>query len=187
MTGGYDGLTGLRPPTVLGHAFTGPIEMFYFTLVPVALLYLALKHFVRSPCGIALQGVRDNPKRMAALGFNVTLQRFVAIVIASGVAGVAGILSAYFYGLMGPDMIGLDAAVTILFVSLLGGVGYFEGAIVGATVFVLLEDIASQATDRYRMIIGVMFVLIVMFLPKGIVGVKDVARTMARRIRRRRA
>jgi branched-chain amino acid transport system permease protein len=186
VTGGYDGLTGLRAPTVFGHTFSGPIEMFYFTLVPVALLYLALKHFVRSPCGVALQGVRDNPKRMAALGFNVTLQRFVAIVISSGVAGVAGILSAYFYGLMGPDMIGLDAAVTILFVSLLGGVGYFEGAIVGATVFVLLEDIASQATDRYRMIIGVMFVLIVLFLPKGIVGVKDVARTMATRIRRRR-
>lgn len=173
VTGGYDGLTGVRPPTLFGHTISGSVEMYYFTIVPVILLYLALKRFVRSPCGIALQGVRDNPKRMAALGFNVNLQRYVAIVISSGVAGMAGVLAAYFYGLIGPDMIGLDAGVTILFVSLLGGVGYFEGAIVGATVYVLLEDIASQVTDRYRMIIGVLFVLIVLFLPKGIVGVRS--------------
>jgi branched-chain amino acid transport system permease protein len=180
MTGGYDGLTGLRPPTLFGHTIAGSVETFYFTLVPVVVLYLALKLFVRSPCGIALQGVRDNPKRMAALGFNVNLQRYVAIVISSGVAGMAGVLSAYFYGLIGPDMIGLDAGVTILFVSLLGGVGHFEGAIVGATVYVLLEDIASQVTDRYRMIIGVLFVLIVLFLPKGIVGAGNIVERLGR-------
>lgn len=183
MTGGYDGLTGVRPPSIFGFSTGGSVASYYFTLVPVLLIYLALKHFVRSPCGIALQGVRDNPRRMAALGFNVDMQRYVAIVVSSGVAGMAGILSVYFYGLIGPDMIGLDAGVTILFVSLLGGFRSFEGAFVGAAVFVLLEDIASQATDRYRMIIGVLFVIIVLFLPKGIVGLRGVVVKIARRLR----
>ena len=180
VTGGYDGLAGVRPPSILGVSMGGTQASYYFTLVPVVIVYLALKHFVRSPCGVALQGVRDNPKRMAALGFNVDMHRYVAIVVSSGVAGAAGILSVYFYGLIGPHVIGLDAGVMILFVSLLGGVRSFEGAFVGAAVFVLLEDIASQATDRYRMIIGVLFVLVVLFLPMGILSIRKTLVKLAR-------
>jgi branched-chain amino acid transport system permease protein len=87
-------------------------------------------------------------------------------------AGVAGALSAYFYGLIAPDMLNLNACVMVLFIALLGGVNRLEGALVGALVYVLLEDFFSQYTERYQTIMGIFFVLIVLFLPNGIVGSK---------------
>lgn len=170
LTGGYDGLTGIAPPQLFGYSFNSRTSLYFFILIPVALSYFALRRIIQSPFGIALKGVRDSAKRMAALGFNVKLHRYLAIVMSGAFAGIAGVLGAYFYGLMSPYMLNLNAAVMVLFIALLGGVTKLEGALVGALIYVLLEDFASQYTQRYQIIIGVFFVLIVLFLPNGIMG-----------------
>jgi branched-chain amino acid transport system permease protein len=172
ITGGYDGITGIDRPAIFGYTFATTVQLYYFTLVPVFLCYLGLKRLVASPFGLALQGTRDSDKRMAALGFNVPLHRFLAIVVSGAVAGLAGILSTYFYGMIGPTTVSIGAAVMILFIALLGGIGRFEGAIVGAVVYVLLEDFASMYTMRYHTLIGLFFIIIVLFFPSGITGIR---------------
>jgi len=172
VTGGYDGITGIDRPSLFGYEFATTVQLYYFTLVPVFLCYLFLKRLVASPFGLALQGIRDSEKRMAALGFNVPLHRFLAIVVSGAVAGLAGVISTYFYGMIGPTTVSIGAAVMILFIALLGGIGRFEGAIVGAIVYVLLQDFASMYTLRYHSLIGLFFVFIVLFFPGGITSIR---------------
>jgi len=108
---------------------------------------------------------------MAALGFNVKIHKFLAIVFSSTLAGLAGVLSTSFYGMISPQMVSLAAAVTLLFISLVGGIGRLEGAFIGALVYVLVEDYASVITNRYNTIIGIFFILVVLFFSKGIADI----------------
>ena len=172
ITGGYDGLTGMDRPVILGYEFASSMQLYYFTLVPVFLCYLLLKRLVSSPFGLALQGIRDSSKRMAALGFNVSWHRFLAIVMSGGVAGLAGVIATYFYGMIAPSTVSMATAVMILFIALLGGIGRFEGSLVGAVVYVLLEDFASMYTLRYQSLIGLFFIIIVLFFPGGITSIR---------------
>lgn len=168
VTGGYDGMNGIPSPVLFGHEITSGMALYYFTLVPVAAGFFWLKRLVASPFGLALQGIRDGEVRMAALGFNVKAHRFLAIVFSAAVAGAAGVLSTCFYGMISPQMVSLWAAVTLLFISLVGGIGRLEGAFIGALVYVLIEDYASLYTSRDNTVIGVFFIFIVLFFPKGI-------------------
>lgn len=161
-------MVGIPAPVIFGQVIAYGRSAYYFTLVPVLLGFYSLQRLVRSPFGLALQGIRDGAVRMSALGFNVKAHRFLAIVFSAFVAGIAGVLSTYFYGMMSPQLVSLGAAVTLLFISLLGGIARFEGAFIGALVFVLIEDYASVFTERYNTIIGVFFIIIVLFFPKGI-------------------
>ena len=140
VTGGYDGMNGIPSPVLFGHEITSGTALYYFTLVPVAAGFFWLKQLVASPFGLALQGIRDGEVRMAALGFNVKAHRFLAIVFSAAVAGAAGVLS----------------------------IGRLEGAFIGALVYVLIEDYASLYTSRDNTVIGVFFIFIVLFFPKGI-------------------
>lgn len=172
LTGGYNGINGIPSPELFGIAFDTNRSYYYFTLLPVVLAYLALRRIVRSPFGIALQGIRDGERRMAALGFDTRLHKHVAIVVSSFFAGLAGVIAAYFYGSVAPDVISLNAAVMILFVALLGGVSRLEGGFLGALAYVAIEDIGSQFTERYHTVIGIFFVLVVLFLPQGIASLR---------------
>lgn len=171
VTGGYDGLVGIPAPELFGLKITSGKALYYFTLVPVAAGFFWLRRLVASPFGLALQGIRDSEVRMAALGFNVKIHKFLAIVFSSAVAGTAGVLSTHFYGMISPQMVSLWAAVTLLFISLVGGIGRLEGAFIGALVYVLIEDYASVVTTRHNTVIGVFFILIVLFFPKGIADI----------------
>lgn len=171
VTGGYDGLVGIPAPVLFGHAINSGKAVYYFTLVPVAAGFYWLRRLVASPFGLALQGIRDSEVRMAALGFNVKLHKFLAIVFSSTLAGIAGVLSTNFYGMISPQMVSLAAAVTLLFISLVGGIGRLEGAFIGALVFVLIEDYASVITSRHNTIIGIFFIFVVLFFSKGIADI----------------
>lgn len=168
VTGGYDGMVGIAAPKLFGYSTSSGMALYYFTFVPVAAGFIFLSRLVTSPFGLVIQGIRDGEVRMSALGFNVKLHKFFAIVFSSVIAGIAGVLSTYFYGMISPQMVSLGTAVTLLFISLLGGITRFEGAFIGALVYVLVEDYASLYTSRYNTVIGVLFVFIVLFFPKGI-------------------
>ena len=171
ITGGFDGLTGMDPPILLGRELLTSHELYYFTLIPVLVCYLFLRRFAASPFGLALQGVRDNSQRMAALGFRVSFIRFFAIVVSGVLAGIAGVLATYFYGMISPTSVSMGSAVMVLFIALLGGTARFEGALVGAMVYVLVEDFVSMYTQRYQAVIGILFIVIVLFFPGGITGI----------------
>lgn len=176
MTRGFDGIHGVPGLTLFHLDLSGRVPYFYFTLIFVFLCYLALKRITQSPFGIALQGVRDNPVRMASLGFNVRWLKHLAIVLSAFFASLSGVIYIFYYQSATPRMLELSAAVSILFVALLGGVGRIEGGIIGAIVYVLIDDFGRSLTERYMTIIGVFFVLMVLFFPGGIVSLQEIVR-----------
>jgi len=138
----------------------------------VWLAFGGVAYFVRTPFGIALQGIRDNPRRMRALGFDVTLHRVAAHALAGFVAAVGGVLWVWYNGRISPGTIGTGAMINVLIVAVLGGLRQPLGAFLGALVFVLLQNFAIDLVDRERfnLVIGGVFLAVVLFSPDGLLG-----------------
>jgi branched-chain amino acid transport system permease protein len=170
VTGGYNGITGISRPTILGFSLIDTIPLYYLTLLVTAASYVALRHLIRSPFGLSLQGVRDNPRRMAALGFNVQMIRYFAIVVSGFFAGIAGVLTVYFTGNISPQRAHLPQSVLVVMAALVGGVRTFAGGVLGGILVAFLISIASSITTRYWSIVGVLFIVIVIFMPNGLLG-----------------
>lgn len=169
---GFSGFAGVEPPTLLGIYWRDPTPFYYLTLVVAAGFYLAVDYGSKSTFGLSLQAIRDNPRRMRALGYNVTLHRITAYFFAGLIAGVAGVLLVWFNGRISPGSIGVDVAIDILVIAVVGGMRHPIGPFLGAVAFVLLENFAIDLIDRERfnMVIGTAFLLIVLFSPDGILG-----------------
>ena len=173
---GHGGIGGERAPAVGGLSFdpiTHPKPFYYLVLVVAALVYFGLRYVVRSPFGLALQGIRDNPRRMRALGFWVEGTRVAAFTLAGFVAGIAGVLYVWYYETINPSFIDLTHTINILIIAVIGGLIYFEGAFLGALAFTLVTNFASSYTDRYNTVIGLTFLLIVLFSPNGLIGLPE--------------
>jgi branched-chain amino acid transport system permease protein len=170
VTGGFDGLQGMRAPTVLGIDFTSPINFYYVLLVVTIGIVVLLRTVINSPFGLALQGIRDNPLRMQALGYPVTTIRYLAFVLAGFVAAIPGVFFAYFTGVINPGALEMSRSVWILVVTILGGIGSLVGAFLGTTIVVLLETFVIHVTPRYLTVIGLVFLLTILFAPDGITG-----------------
>ncbi len=169
---GFQGFQKVYPPTVFGVDWREPLP-FYFLALGFALAgYLAVKYIARAPFGIALQGIRDNPRRMNALGYNVTAHRVAAYAVAGLIAGVGGILFTWYNGLITPGSIGTSWLINILVIAVLGGMRHPIGPFLGALVFVLLQTFAIDVIDRERfnLVIGGVFLAIVLFSPDGLLG-----------------
>lgn len=167
---GHSGINGIRPPTVAGISFGNPRPFYYLALVVAALVYAGLRYLLRAPFGLALQGIRDNPRRMAALGYWVSAHRVAGFAVAGFVAGLGGILAVWYNGAISPASIDVPRSINILVIAVIGGIGYLEGAFVGALAFILVTNYASSYTDRYNTVIGLTFLLIVLFSPDGLIG-----------------
>jgi branched-chain amino acid transport system permease protein len=145
----------------------------YFLALFLALAgYFLVRYVVRAPFGIALQGIRDNPRRMEALGFHVVAHRVAAYALSGLIAAVGGILLAWYNALMTPGSVGTGWLINILIIAVLGGVKHPIGAFLGALVFVLLQTFAIDVIDRERfnLVIGGVFLAIVLFSPDGLLG-----------------
>ena len=131
----------------------------------------------RSPFGLALQGVRDNPRRMAALGFNVFLHRVAAYAFASVIAAIAGILLVWQNAQISPGTAGLPAVIDILVIAIVGGIRRPIGPFVGALIYVLLRTFSPDVLqalglpgDRFKLLIGAGFLAVVYWSPDGVLG-----------------
>ena len=139
---GFGGITGIRPPPLFeGH----PFRLYYVALGLSLVVYLGFKAIARTPFGLALQGTRDDPIRMASLGFNVPLHRTLAFLIAGFVAGCAGILNIWWNGQIDPTSISIGPTLDLLIIAVIGGISYFEGAWLGAAVYVWPTSICETS------------------------------------------
>lgn len=172
---GFQGLSQVHPPELFGVNWQAPVPFYYLVLGWALAGYWFVKYLLRSPFGIALQGVRDNPRRMNSLGYAVNAHRIAAHAVAGLIAGVGGVLLTWYNGLISPGSVGTPALINILIVAVLGGMRHPIGAFIGALVFILLQNFAVDIVDRERfnLLIGGVFLAIVLFSPDGLLGLFD--------------
>jgi branched-chain amino acid transport system permease protein len=169
---GFQGFQKVYPPVVAGINWRDPLPFYFLSLACCLAGYLWIKWLVRTPFGIALQGVRDNPRRMHALGYNVVAHRVAAYAVSGFLASVGGVLLVWYNGLITPNSVNSGWLINILVIAVLGGMRHPIGAFLGALVYVLLLTFAIDVIDRERfnLVIGVVFLAIVLFSPDGLLG-----------------
>ena len=168
--GAHEGINGVRPPALIGDPVQHPARMYYFLLAVSLLVFLGLRYLSRTAFGLALQGVRDDPVRMAALGYSVRLHRTLGFTLAAPVAGAAGVLSAWSNSRISAGSISLGVAILVLTAAVIGGLNRLEGAWVGALLYTLCDTYLRGWTDRFTTWLGVVFLVIVLASPGGAVG-----------------
>ena len=166
FTGGDDGIHGIAMPELIG----SPFGSYYFTLIVAGLSLLVMHRILSSPFGSALQGIRDNAVRSQAVGVNVRRHQLAAIVIAGFFGGVAGVLFVVVDNSVFPDMLFWTLSLEITIMALLGGWLTFLGPMLGAAVVVSLRTFVSGVTDYWTLIMGILLVLVILFLPEGVLG-----------------
>jgi branched-chain amino acid transport system permease protein len=169
---GWQGFQRVLMPRVLGLDWHAPTPFYYLALFWALAGYFFVQYLIRTPFGIALQGIRDNARRMGALGFNVAAHRIAAYAVAGLIAAVGGVLFTWYNGLVTPGAVGTGWLINILVIAVLGGMRHPIGPFLGAIVFVLLQNFAIDVFDRERfnLVIGGMFLAIVLFSPDGLLG-----------------
>ncbi len=169
---GWQGLQKVHPPIVFGVNWRDPIPFYMLALACALASYAFIAYVVRSPFGVALQGIRENPRRMESLGFNVVAHRVAAYVLAGVLAAIGGVLFVWYNGLVTPGSVSVSWLINILVIAVLGGMRHPIGPFLGALIFVLLQTFAIDLIDRERfnLVIGGVFLAIVLFSPDGLLG-----------------
>ena len=191
---GFGGVNSVDLPGILGNPEQDPVPRYFLTLVVAVLVFIWLAAVSRTAFGLGLQGVRDEPARMRALGFDVTLHRTLAFGLAAFVAGIAGVLSVFYNGRITPGSINLAQTIDILIIAVIGGLYRLEGAWIGALTYALIDNYSRQwvpevgnvlGPARFNTLIGVLFLIIVLVSPGGIIGIWDRAKGKFSQARRK--
>jgi branched-chain amino acid transport system permease protein len=171
MTGGDDGLPGIsRPDFGLPWDMNDSTNFYFMVLIFLILAYFLMRRFVNSPFGRSLVGIKENEPRMKALGYNTFMQKYICFIVAGTFAGLAGVLYAYYNGYVHPDYVGVHTAGEGMLMVILGGAGTLFGPAIGAATLVLLKHYISIWTDHWPLILGIIFVLTMLYAPRGVGG-----------------
>ena len=169
MTDGDNGLRGLARPMPFGFELNQAMPFYYFVLLVGALSIWMMARFVGSAFGATLQGARDQPRRMSALGYDVWMIRWVTFIYAGFWGAVSGLMFVYYHKYIHPVSLSLANSAEGLLAVIAGGSGTLAGPIVGAAIVLLLKNWASAYIERWNMLLGFVFVFIVVFMPEGVV------------------
>ena len=169
LTHGDNGVNVSGRPMPLDISLASATSFYFATLVVFLVAVAAMALFVRSPFGASLRGTRDQPRRMNALGYNVWLIRFVAFLFSGFWSGVAGLLFIYYNEFISPQVSALQTSAEALLMVISGGTATLLGPIVGATIVVVMKNVVSAYVERWNMALGIIFVLIITFMPEGLV------------------
>lgn len=183
MSGGDNGITGIARPPIGAFDISGNTGYYYLCLAFFIFALVLLGAIVRSPFGLVLKGVRETPRRMRALGYNVWLYRYLAMMLSAALAGIAGVLFAWYNQFVGPGTLALDLSTQFLIIVILGGIGTLYGQLLGAAIVVFLSNGLSAVTQRWELILGAIYFIIVMYAPDGLVGL---GRRLAMRLQGKR-
>jgi branched-chain amino acid transport system permease protein len=171
FTGGDEGLSGaLQPHLFSSLTLTGGSSFYYFALFFFLLVAFAIYRLIRSPFGQAVIGIRENESRMKALGYNVWLYKFITFIISGTISGFAGVLWAYYTGFVSPADASFARSTEAVLMVILGGSGTFLGPLVGTTIIVIIKNIVSIYTQRWTFVLGLAYILIILFAEKGVMG-----------------
>jgi branched-chain amino acid transport system permease protein len=180
---GWNGFNLVLPPKLFGIDWRQPVPFYYLALALATLSYAGVLYVSRSTFGLALQGIRDNARRMEAIGFDVVAHRIAAYALAGLIAAIGGVLLVWFNGAISPSSVGVGPAIDILVIAIIGGIRHPIGPFIGAAVYALLSTFAMDLVDpvigreRFKLVIGLGFLLIVLFSPDGVLGLWDRLRT----------
>ena len=183
---GFGGITGLDPPSL----FHGHARLYYLALAFSALAYIGFRAIRRTPFGVALEGIRDDPIRMASLGFHVPLHRALAFTLAGFVSAIAGVLNVWWNGQIDPNTVSISETIHLLIIAVIGGIGRLEGAWLGALVYVAannylrdlpLVDRIGLTEARFNTVVGLVVLGIVVLSPDGLMGLVDKVRNAAQK------
>lgn len=185
---GFSGIGGINryTPSWIGDILGHPNRLYYIALGVTLFTYVTIRYIVRTPFGLALQGVRDEPIRSASLGYNVPLHRTLAFGFAAFIAGLGGVLYAWFAGQVAPGDVDLPQTINVLIMAVIGGLVRIEGAWIGAFVFFLMQNYITTSTHipllgfggtlfggSFNTIVGIIFLVIVVVSPDGLLGLWD--------------
>ncbi len=184
LIGGFSPVAGvdLYTPGFVGDIVNDRQRLYFISLIAAVGVYALIRYLIRTPFGISLQGIRDEPVRMASLGYNVALHRTLAFGIGAFVAGIGGALYAWWFGQLSPTIMGLDATIQLLVIAVIGGLRRIEGAWLGAVAFLVINN---EVTNRipasglpviggtFNTVIGFIFLAIVIVSPDGLMGLWD--------------
>jgi branched-chain amino acid transport system permease protein len=169
LTNGDNGLSGISRPLFGGNVMSDN-AFFYFVLISALVCAAILIFITQSPYGLAIKGLKQSESRMRVLGYNVWLYKVITNVISGIIAGAAGILFVFYSGFVGVTDVAVTTSSKALLMVLAGGAGTLFGPVIGAVTIVFSENIISGITERWPMIMGLIYIIVVLFLPNGIVG-----------------
>jgi branched-chain amino acid transport system permease protein len=184
---GFSGIGGINryTPGWIGDLLAHPNRLYYVALVVAIAVYLLIRYIVRTPFGLTLQGIRDEPLRMSSLGYNVPLHRTLAFGFAAFVAALAGILYVWWSGQIAPGNVDLPETINLLVMAVIGGLWRIEGAWLGAFAFIVIQNYVRDFKvpglsfggtlfgGTFNTIIGILFLVIVLVSPGGLMGIWD--------------
>jgi branched-chain amino acid transport system permease protein len=181
FTGGDDGLMGVPHPDISLFGWvigsSGNTKVIYeFSLIIVALCFLLTRRIIHSPFGAVLEAIRENEERASFIGINVRRYKLYGWMLACLLAGVAGVLFILYRGYIGPTTMDAFAGAAVLMMVLLGGMGSLWGPFIGAALFIFIQDYISTMTEHWELFVGLAVILLVIFMPRGVVGLGDYLR-----------
>lgn len=170
VTGGTDGLSGLRRPSLFGWSLDDRAVQYYVIAIGFVLVLWFLRRLIASPLGSIFIGIRENEQRMRAAGYPVQRFKLIAFTIAGALAGVGGGLYALQNAYVSSDILHWSLSGDAIIMVILGGTGTIVGPAIGAGIFLMLKHVVSSHTDYWALCVGIIFIFIVMLLPQGIWG-----------------
>jgi branched-chain amino acid transport system permease protein len=166
VTGAENGLRGIVRPEFATRYY----EFYYFCLAVFAVCSILLYLFVRSPFGLTLQGIRESESRMRMLGYNVELHKLLAFIVSGFFAAFAGMLYAWYNNFISPSAVGLQQSAEGVLMVILGGASTLVGPVIGAAIVVFIKIYVSTEFKRWPTLLGVIFIITILFARDGVVG-----------------
>lgn len=173
ITGGVDGLSGVEMRKIFGVFGFGMDgrTAYVYSLVVLFIVFLFARTLVRSPFGLSLRGIREGERRMPAIGVSVSRKLIAVYTVGAGIAGIAGALLAQTTQFVGLDVLGFPRSADLMIMLILGGAGYLYGALIGAAVFMVLQDYLANLDPVYwQFWLGLLLVVVVLFARGGLMG-----------------
>jgi branched-chain amino acid transport system permease protein len=169
VTGGDNGISGIpRLEVLIGLPATGPVPFYYVALIVFTVCAVLMIVLVNSPFGLSLRGIRERESRMRSLGFNTWLHSYLSYVCAGAFASVAGIMWAYYNGFVSPTYLDLTASSELFLMVTLGGPATLVGPVIGAGAIVIMKNVMSAYTARWLLILGIVYIVTILWAPQGI-------------------
>jgi len=168
ITNGDNGVSIRGRPSPFGLSLASPAAFYWATLAVFLLAIASMAVLVASPFGASVRGTRDQPRRMNALGYHVWMIRFLAFLFSGFWSGVAGLLYLYYNQFVSPQAVALTASAEALLMVISGGTGTLAGPVAGAALVVIMKNVASAYIERWNFLLGAIFVVIVVFMPEGL-------------------